>query len=153
MNSIFNTSNINNNNIHNNLWPNQQQRNPSVTLTENEMRNCIYDQIESMIMDELIWSNDLIHADHEDIDRFFLSEKNISIAKGIHQLREMTHIVFDHDFEYGVRWKVLPKGVQEFSSYDGCFTLQYKIPTRDYTWSSPYIHSIQLDDDEHTIWF
>ena len=147
--TIFNTSN--NNDIHE-LW--QQQQNPSVTLTENEMRNCIYDQIEYMIASELVWSNDLIHADHEDIDRFFLTEKNISIAKGIHQLREMTHIVFDHHaFEYGVRWKVLPKGVEEFSSYDGCFTLQYRIPTREYNWSSPYIHSIQLDDDEHTIWF
>ena len=149
MNSIFNTSN----NIHDDLlWQNPQQ-NPSVTLTENEMRNCIYDQIESMIMAELCWSNDLIHADHEDTDRFFLTEKNISIAKGIDQLRETTHIVFDHDFEYGVRWKVLPKGVEEFSSYDGCFTLQYRIPTREYNWSSPYIHSIPLDDDEHTIWF
>jgi hypothetical protein len=149
MNSIFNTRN--NNLIQNKLW--QQQPNPSVTLTENEMRNCIYDQIEYMIMDELCWNNDMIHADHEDIDRFILTEKNISFAKGIQQLRELTHIVFDHQFEHGVRWKVLPKGIQEFASYDGCFTLQYKIPTREYNWSSPYIHSIDLDDDEHTIWF
>lgn len=150
MNSIFSTTN-NNNNIYNKLWQNPQQ-NPSVTLAENEMRNCIYDQIEYMIMDELTWNNDLIHADHEDIDRFILTENNFSFAKGVHQLREMTHIIFDHEFEYGVRWKVLPKGVEEFSSYDGCFTLQYRIPAREYKWSSPYIHSIHIDD-EHAIWF
>jgi len=146
-------SNVSNNNIHElrNGSQQQQQQNPSVTLTENEMRNCIYHEIEYMIMDELTWSNDLIHADHEDIDRFILTEKNISFAKGVDQLREMTHIVFD-EFEYGVRWKVLPKGVDEFSSYDGCFTLQYRIPTRDYKWSSPYIHPFNVDD-EHTIWY
>lgn len=144
----------NNNKIHELLWhkPPQPTANPSVTLTENEMRNSIYNQIESMIMDELTWSNDLIYADHEDIDRFLLTENNFSLAKGIYQLREMTHIVFDYAFDYGVRWKVLPNGVDEFVSYDGCFTLQYRIPTRNYNWSSPFIHSIPIDD-EHAIWF
>jgi hypothetical protein len=128
-----------------NQWP------PSVKLTENEARNSIYNQIEYMILEDLSWSNDLIYADHEETDRFLLTKNDFTIAMGIQQLRDMTHIVFD-EFEYGVRWKVLPNGVDKFSSYDGCFTLQYKIPKLMYSWSSPYIHPFNIDD-EHTIWF
>jgi hypothetical protein len=136
------------------LWqnPNPKALSASVKLTENEARNCIYSHIEYMILDELMWSNDLIYADNEDTDLFCLTENNFSFAKGIHQLRETTHIVFDNEFEYGVRWKVLPYGVDEFHSYDGCFTLQYRIPNQMYNWSSPYIHPFNIDD-EHTIWF
>lgn len=133
------------------LWQSPKTLSASVNLTENEARNVIYNQIEYMILDELIWSNDLIHADHEDTDLFCFTENNFSFAKGIYQLRETTHVVFD-EFEYGVRWKLLPKGVEEFHSYDGCFTLQYRIPNLMYNWSSPYIHPFNIDD-EHTIWF
>lgn len=129
-----------------------KQWSPSViTLTEKEARDCIYNQIEYMILEGLSWSNDLIYAHHEDTDRFLLTENNISIAKGIDEFRENTHILFD-EFEYGVRWKVLPKSIDKFFSYDGCFTLQYKMPHVTYNWSSPYIHPFNIDD-EHTLWF
>ena len=133
------------------LWQNKKWSNSLVNLTENEARNCIYNQIEHMVLDDLVWSNDYIYADSEDTDRFILTENNFSFAKGIDQLRNNTHIVFN-EFKYGMRWKILPIGVEQFGAYDGCFTLQYKIPNLIYGWSSPYIHPFNIDR-EHTIWF
>lgn len=122
-----------------------------VNITENEAKNCIYNQIEHMVLDDLNWSNDFIYADHEDTDRFMLTENNFSFAKGMEELRDSTHVVFD-EFEYGMRWKILPVGVEQFGSFDGCFTLQYRIPKDMYLWSSPYIHPFDIDD-QHTLWF
>ena len=142
--------NFSNNSVE--LWQQKKKKwSNLVNITENEARNCIYNQIEYMVLDDLIWSNDFIYADSEDTDRFLLSENNFSFAKGMQELRDNTHVVFD-EFEYGMRWKVLPVGVEQFGAFDGCFTLQYRIPNLIYDWSSPYIHPFDIDR-EHTIWF
>lgn len=122
----------------------------TLNMKENAAVGCIYKFLDNVCSDENeIWGNEFFYI----IDGEYRSEDDQTIfANDFDDMRRSTKIIFD-EFEYGIRWKILPKEESYFDFYDGCFTFDYKYPLNQYNWQCKQIYRCDVDDnEEHVFW-